>query len=158
MTFAQLVSGVGALTKLGGGRLTLTGLNTYGGGTNINAGTLQIGADANLGAASGGLIFNGGTLQFTNAVATARTVALNAGGGSIDAQATADTVSGAISGVGALTKVGGGTLTLTGDNTYSRRVRPSAAATYRSAPEAGPAALSAMSSTTGRWSSTAATR
>ena len=44
---------------------------------------------------------------------------MNAGGGTIDTQATADTISGVISGAGVLTKVGGGTLTLTGANTYS---------------------------------------
>src|SRR5262245_34271416 len=33
----------GSLIKVGKGTLTLTGLNTYSGGTTINAGTLQIG-------------------------------------------------------------------------------------------------------------------
>ncbi len=106
--------------RAGTGTLTLTGVNTYAGGTNINAGTLQIGADANLGAALGGLTFNGGILQFTNAVATARAVTLNAGGGTIDTQATADTISGVISGAGgAYQGRAAGTLTLTGANTYS---------------------------------------
>jgi hypothetical protein len=45
----------------------LTGTNTYSGGTFINAGTLAIKADANLGAAGTGITFNGsGHLSFGN--------------------------------------------------------------------------------------------
>jgi autotransporter-associated beta strand protein len=44
--------------------LTLSGVNTYTGGTAINAGTLAVTTDANLGAASSGLAFGGGALQF----------------------------------------------------------------------------------------------
>jgi outer membrane autotransporter protein len=38
----------GVLEKIGGGRLVLTGHNTYSGGTNVNAGTLLIGASGAL--------------------------------------------------------------------------------------------------------------
>lgn len=40
-TFAGVVSGAGALTKAGLGRLTLTGANTFTGGLAINAGTFE---------------------------------------------------------------------------------------------------------------------
>ena len=39
-----IISGTGSLTKDGAGTLTLSGANTYTGGTNINAGTLALGA------------------------------------------------------------------------------------------------------------------
>ena len=57
-----------------GGLLILTAANTYTGGTAINAGTLQISSDANLGAAAGGLSLNGGTLHTTADITTSRAV------------------------------------------------------------------------------------
>jgi fibronectin-binding autotransporter adhesin len=43
------------------GTLTLTGANTYAGGTNLNGGVLAVASDDNLGV--GPLSFNGGTLE-----------------------------------------------------------------------------------------------
>jgi len=63
------------------------GANTYSGGTTINRVVLEIGADANLGAPSGGLIFNGGTLQTLASFTTARATTLNAAGGTFDPDA-----------------------------------------------------------------------
>ncbi len=98
--------------------MTLSGINTYQGGTTINGGTLAVGADANLGAAAGGLAFGGGTLQFLAGFTSNRGVTLNAGGGAFDTNGNNATLAGAISGTGGLTKVGAGTLTLTGNNSY----------------------------------------
>src|SRR5208282_3039892 len=92
------------------------------GGTSINGGTLSISADDNLGNAAGSLTFNGGTLQTTAAVASARAITLNAGGGTVDTAGQSDALSGVISGAGALTvadSVGGGVLTLSVANSYS---------------------------------------
>ena len=115
------LEGVGALTKLGAGTLTLSGTNTYTGGTVVNAGVLAVSADANLGHASGPLTFDGGTLRFRQAfdLAAARVIALEAGGGTFDTGGFDSTISQNISGPGSLTKAGAGALTLTGTNTYT---------------------------------------
>ena len=42
-TFSGAIEQVASLTKAGSGAETLTGANTYGGATTINAGTLEIG-------------------------------------------------------------------------------------------------------------------
>jgi autotransporter-associated beta strand protein len=109
----------GSLTKTGSGTLTLTGVNTYTGGTTINAGTLAVSADNNLGGAGGGLAFGGGALQFLSGFTSNRTVALNAGGGTFDTNGNTATLGGTISGPGGLTKIGIGTLTLTGSSSYA---------------------------------------
>ena len=59
-TFAGLISGSGSLVKTSAGTLSLTHGNTYGGGTTLGAGTLQVGFDTALG--SGPLTVTGGTL------------------------------------------------------------------------------------------------
>jgi outer membrane autotransporter protein len=118
LTISASITGAGALTKTGAGTLTLSGVNTYLGGTVINAGTLQVGSDGNLGNAAGGLTFSGGILRITNGFISSRSVTLNAGGGTFDTNGNDLTLSGVIGGAGPLTKAGAGTLTLSGVNTY----------------------------------------
>jgi len=108
----------GALVKVGTGTLTLTGANSYSGGTTINAGTLAVAANVNLGAASGGLTFGGGTLRFLSGFGSSRTITLNAGGATIDTNGNHDTLAGSIGGIGGLTKIGTGILELSGNNSY----------------------------------------
>ena len=106
-------------TKIGAGTLTLSGGNSYVGGTTINAGTLAVAADNNLGNGSGALAFGGGTLQYLAGFTSNRAVTLNAGGGSFDTNGNNATLGGTLSGVGGLTKTGAGALTLSGSNSYS---------------------------------------
>jgi outer membrane autotransporter protein len=113
--------GTGAsLVKVGIGTLTLSGVNTYSGGTTINGGTIAVSADNNLGDPAGGLAFGGGALQTTATFTTARPVTLNAGGGTFSPNGGATlTLAGAVGGVGGLTMAGGGTLILAGASSYS---------------------------------------
>ncbi len=127
---SAILGGSGGLTKLTAGTVTLTGANTYTGATTVNAGILGVSSLANGGAtssigasgnAAANLVLGGGTLQYTGATAsTDRNYTLTAGTvDSIDVvnASTNLTVGGASTATtGALTKLGAGTLTLTGAN------------------------------------------
>jgi outer membrane autotransporter protein/CSLREA domain-containing protein len=95
-TFAQAISGAGALEKLGAARLVLTGTNSYG-ETLIEAGTLQ----GDTRSIPGNDVNDDALLVF-------------------DQEATDDPdFSGAIRGIGRLQKIGAGELRLTEPNSYS---------------------------------------
>jgi autotransporter-associated beta strand protein len=72
--------GGGALTKQGAGALTLGTANTYS-STVLQAGTLAVSADNNLGTAAGGVTLSGGTLHTTGSLTNSR--ALTFSGNSI---------------------------------------------------------------------------
>src|SRR6202030_1571461 len=125
-TISAPIGGVSGLTKAGSGELTLSGSNTYGGGTTILAGVLSVGSDTNLGNVSGGITLAGGELVTTiNGFTTARTVDVSGGGGPdtlAAANGTTATYTGALSDTGVLVvgdSTNGGTVVLTGVNTYS---------------------------------------
>lgn len=112
------LSGASRLVKTGAGSLVLTGNNTYTGGTRIAAGTLWLSSNANLGASSGEVIFDGGTLATTTGFSSSRAIALN-DFGRVDVFGDRElNLSGSISGPGGIEKLGDGTLKLTGENSY----------------------------------------
>lgn len=120
-TFDNEVAGNG-LNKTGAGTLVLNGANTYAQTTRLSAGTLSVSSDANLGATQAALDFQGGTLRVTGTsmLGTARAITMGTLGGGLDIASAGNifSLSQAISGGGGLTKLGAGTLVLTGANTY----------------------------------------
>ena len=120
VSFGGAISGSGSVTKLGGDALTLTGANTYSGGTMLKGGQINVGHSTALG--SGTLAMDEGTtlgfasdgLNLANAV-----VLTGTSDPVIDTGTFTETLSGVISGGGALTKNGSGTLVLAGANTYT---------------------------------------
>ncbi|MEJ8857461.1 autotransporter outer membrane beta-barrel domain-containing protein [Variovorax robiniae] len=120
MTFAGAISGSGTVTKLGADALTLTGASSYSGGTILKFGRINVGHSTALG--TGTLAMDEGTtlgfasdgLNLANAV-----VLTGTSDPVIDTGAFTGTLSGVISGGGALTKDGSGTLVLAGANTYT---------------------------------------
>jgi autotransporter-associated beta strand protein len=78
LTFAGIISGHGTLTQAGVGVLTLTGRNTYTGGTTVNAGTVSFNNSSALGTGSIQLNNGAGVLSTTN-LTLANPVAIGAG-------------------------------------------------------------------------------
>ena len=70
LTVSGAISGGFSLTKKGTGNLTLNGTNTFTGGLNLTAGTLNINSAAALGATGSTLTINGGNIDNTNATLT----------------------------------------------------------------------------------------
>ena len=93
-TFKGVISGTGAVLKTGLGAAGLTGVNTYTGGTTVDAGTLVVTT-----ASLPGNVTNNAILQFN--------------------QSSRGTYLGLISGTGAVVKTGTGAVGLTGANTYA---------------------------------------
>ncbi len=119
-TYSGVMSGAGNLSKAGAAAFTMSGVNTYTGGTTINAGAISIAAVTALGNATNVLVLNGGTLTASATLTLAQPVTLGMNNGVLNPSSSSKifTLSGPVNGSGALTKVGAGTLTLTGINTY----------------------------------------
>ncbi len=108
--FSGRFSGSGApaaLTKIGAGRLTLTGNNTYSGTTTISAGALRLGDGGTTGSIASNVLNNASLIFDRSDAVTFRNT---------------------ISGTGAVSKQGAGTLTFTGTNTYTGMTTISAGA------------------------------
>lgn len=100
LTLAGVLDGSGGLTKTNASTLTLINTNTYSGDTRISAGTLTIGGAGQLGGGNyPSNIINGGTFIY--------------------ASSSDQTLSGCISGAGALLKTNSSLLMLSGSNTFS---------------------------------------
>ncbi len=117
-----------AVVISGGGITTFSGVNAYTGNTYVNGGTLFIASNISLGQQalaatlllSGGVVNAATSMTLDNSGSNARPVVLGVSGGGLGAMNGAGlTVDGFISGVGGLTKTdSGGTMTLSGPNTY----------------------------------------
>ena len=143
-TFAYGISGTGSLTKLANNTLTLSGSNSYSGGTVLSAGQINVNNPYALG--SGTLTLAGGNLDNTSGVPVilANNIAqawdasftfggtspLNLGTGPVtlagSSTATVNNSStltiGSLGGSGTLTKAGNGTLTLVGASNLTGNV------------------------------------
>lgn len=125
-TVSSPLASTADITKSGRGTLILTSPNTAGGGTRrttLNEGILEIADLDNIGGNTGALVFAGGTLRLgstlTDDISTRSITFLNAGG-TIDTNNVNLTLANSVgSGVGGLTKVGLGTLTLGAASTYT---------------------------------------
>jgi autotransporter-associated beta strand protein/T5SS/PEP-CTERM-associated repeat protein len=121
-TYSGIISGSGAVTKQGAGTLTLSGNNSYTGGTTISGGVLSLGS-ANAVGTSGTISFGGGTLQYSASNTTdyaSRFSTAASQAYEIDTNSQNVTLASPLtSSGGTLTKSGAGTLTLSGNNSYT---------------------------------------
>jgi fibronectin-binding autotransporter adhesin len=130
-TINSAIDGAFNLSKLGAGTLVLGGTNTYSGRTILNAGTLSISSDGNLGAVpsltADSITFSGNSTLLASAGFTLnsnRGITLNGGvTGTVRVLNLADTLTygGVITGAAGttFTKAGAGTLDLQGVNTLA---------------------------------------
>jgi chondroitin AC lyase len=128
MISGRVLNGTGnnvlGLQVMGPGTWALTGSNTYSAGTKIEGGTLEINADAALGAGTSAVTFSAdGTLQASGTITlnSSRGIVIGSGAtATLDTQSGKMTMAGAISGAGgALMKQGSGILVLSGSNSYN---------------------------------------
>lgn len=106
MQLNGVICGGGAISKSGSGTLTLTAANTFTGDTAVNGGTLQVGTNNTTGSTLGATNYTGD-------------IFIAAGSNLVFNNNASQNLSGVISGEGNLRKAGSGTLTLSGDNTFT---------------------------------------
>ncbi|MGY8666835.1 autotransporter domain-containing protein [Bradyrhizobium sp. UFLA05-109] len=110
----------GSLVKIGTGMLTLSGVNTYGGGTTVNGGLINFNTASSFG--SGTITLNGGGLQWASGTSTdisSRLTAIGSNGATFDTNGNNVSFGTGLSGAGGVTKTGDGTLTFLAANTYA---------------------------------------
>jgi autotransporter-associated beta strand protein len=128
------ISGTGLVAQNGSGTLVLGTGSTYTGGTQVTVGTLQLASGATvLGSANGTLTVNGGLVDMNNNSLTvgnltgtggtiqgsSGTRTLTIGSGDFGGGNFQGVITDGSGGTTALTKVGTGTMTLSGSNTYT---------------------------------------
>jgi outer membrane autotransporter protein len=125
LSYGGVITGAGSLTKTDTGTLVLSEMNTYAGATIVNGGILRAGVANTLPSQTALTVGTGATFDLNN---FSQSIGSLAGAGSVTL-GTADLItgndntstdfSGMISGLFGLTKVGTGTQTLSGENTYA---------------------------------------
>ncbi len=132
LSYNNVISGTGTVVQAGSGETVLKGNNTYSGDTFVEKGTwsqgmenafsaqstVKVAKDANLNVGGfdgtiGGLVGEAGA-KVTNSSTASNTLSVGANGSSTTFAGTIEDGKGKF----ALTKIGNGTLTLTGENTY----------------------------------------
>jgi autotransporter-associated beta strand protein len=130
-SFRGTISNNTALRKIGSGTLTLSGNNSYTAGTTLTGGVFALGS-ANAIGTTGTISFGGGTLQYSANNATDYSARFSNAASqqySIDTNGRNVTLATALTSLGgSFTKLGSGTLTLSGSNTYNNGTTVSAGA------------------------------
>ena len=125
-TYSGVISGGGDVVKSGTGKLTLNGVNTYTGETNVNGGTLALGANGKIENSSHVNLNNNAKLDISADIKTIKMLHSNystsevilAYSLTINGEGSG-TFLGKFNGTKTVTKQGSGTLTLAGNNTAS---------------------------------------
>lgn len=132
LTLNTTVSGgLGGFVKQGSGTLVLAGTNTYTGETIVGGGTLQLGSTTALDSATDLVLtdvanaifelngFNTTVASLSGGGSIGGTIALGANSLTVGGDSTSTTYAGSITGNGSFVKDGTGTLTLTGNSSYT---------------------------------------
>jgi fibronectin-binding autotransporter adhesin len=135
VTFPGVITGTGGLTKAGAGVLTLTSSSLFFGRTVVTGGALDIAQNFVLqgstvvAPSTGSLVFDQGVLEnavYFGGLTGSGNIALHNNAASpapvllfVGGNFGNTTYAGALSGPGSVTKIGGGRLVLSGDNTYT---------------------------------------
>ena len=162
VTFAGLISGTGAVTKSGSGTVVLSAANTFTGATTVSTGSLTLAnalalQNSTLSSSGSGIVFSAaagnaftigaisgtGSLVLLNNVGTS-SVALTVGGNN-----ASTTYNGNISGTGSLSKIGLGTMTMQGTNSYTGATNIGATAVIQPGTTNYPSSTLVLSGTNG---------
>ena len=102
-TFSGVIQGTGGMSKTGTGTLTLSGANSYSGGTTVSAGLLNVSNTTGSGTGTGPVNVNSGTLGGSGIIAGGTTIGSGSGGAAFLAPAVGTKEQATLTTHGALT-------------------------------------------------------